>query len=841
MRYLCQLLIALAICGATVAYAGDGYDVFFDGSGHVYNIFHHNNEGGNPAIDCHDRGGQGCGPGWPFYFNDPSKTASPFWSTGFTPTGWVDDANKRIWFQTSTSSATGFACIDISNLASPTYCFGSKAAAFKELGSNPNSPSPATWSPDGVNTQANVGSKLYVFESATGKLLCMDASQATSTNSGACTNQPFQPVSTSTLYTQYAGDSPGVGGWAAQLAAVGGKLYGFIGNSPSTRTSVYGICWDVASDSACSGWPISISSSTTNMYELPDNQGNLLGMCFTNTVEGGGSQTSQCYDSGGTSVADSSGIAPRLAAVYQKSFYSSTREYYQGWVNRPQRIGTRIYWVDGMWYHYNGGAWAKPSTNIQCYDVFTQSNCISSSVASWPFSWPQTNSLTATGSGTTYWNESDWAYTDVTYAIKVDPRPGGFTCLWKNGDNTLIASYDSESAVPFGWFLGRNSVNVPVNICMDPNPSTGYFTTTNTVVTSSSNPSVAGQTVTFTATVTGVQTKDSSGNVVATRTPDGPIDGGVMIWVTPEGGTPFLACAAAPFSSTSPTNVVTCDYTFSTNGVYSVLAIYGGSVNFGPSNDTEQQYVGVKRPVTVTAESTSITYGTAVPAIGFTTDPAVTGEDWDTAPTCAVYASSDTSYTTPLTGILSPGTYVTHCSGGSSSKYNPTDYFNGTLVVNPPPTQAQLTDTSATCTSVFLRSGYPSLSSISYSVKGTKINQVNPGVFFYWAKIVLNSNGTVLTQSQLPFWGQYLSQASGSLLYDLSCNTVKKTSVSTTGGVTSVRGATAGTYYLAVKFSANDLSGITPSSFSPMTATFTSSRGAATVSLQIVRKDTGKP
>lgn len=77
--------------------------------------------------------------------------------------------------------------------------------------------------------------------------------------------------------------------------------------------------------------------------------------------------------------------------------------------------------------------------------------------------------------------------------------------------------------------------------------------------------------------------------------------------------------------------------------------------------------------------------GTPVPDIGFITTPPTENPDWETLPECAVYASSDTGFTSPLSGTVPAGTYVTHCSGGSSTTFVPTDYIDGELVVTPVP------------------------------------------------------------------------------------------------------------------------------------------------------------
>ncbi|MEI6446281.1 MAG: hypothetical protein WCO96_00205 [Actinomycetes bacterium] len=89
-----------------------------------------------------------------------------------------------------------------------------------------------------------------------------------------------------------------------------------------------------------------------------------------------------------------------------------------------------------------------------------------------------------------------------------------------------------------------------------------------------------------------------------------------------------------------------------------------------------------KTDVTVTAESpSSVDALTPVPSIGFTSAPPTSSADWTTQPTCAVYAATDTGYATPLTGALADGSYTTHCSGGSSTNYNPSSYVDGSLTV----------------------------------------------------------------------------------------------------------------------------------------------------------------
>ena len=89
--------------------------------------------------------------------------------------------------------------------------------------------------------------------------------------------------------------------------------------------------------------------------------------------------------------------------------------------------------------------------------------------------------------------------------------------------------------------------------------------------------------------------------------------------------------------------------------------------------------------------STSVTADQPIPAITFASAPASIASDWTTPPTCAVYASGDTGFLTPLTGTQPVGTYVTHCTGGESPYLDPIQWIDGSFTVNAvtlPPTGA---------------------------------------------------------------------------------------------------------------------------------------------------------
>lgn len=75
--------------------------------------------------------------------------------------------------------------------------------------------------------------------------------------------------------------------------------------------------------------------------------------------------------------------------------------------------------------------------------------------------------------------------------------------------------------------------------------------------------------------------------------------------------------------------------------------------------------------------------GTPVPEIGWTTEPPVDPGVWTVPPSCAAYAASDVTFSTPLRGTVPAGAYVTHCTGGESPSFEVTDHVDGVLVVRP--------------------------------------------------------------------------------------------------------------------------------------------------------------
>jgi len=106
------------------------------------------------------------------------------------------------------------------------------------------------------------------------------------------------------------------------------------------------------------------------------------------------------------------------------------------------------------------------------------------------------------------------------------------------------------------------------------------------------------------------------------------------------------------------------------------------------------------------------------------------------------------------------------------------------------------------------------LSSLTYKVKNGQIQQVSPGVFFYWVAVTVPAAGNQsFTITQTITTGNFtglFDLANGSSVFTSNCNTVHPniTQNTTTGAVTAQFNApTAGTYIIGIKYSANSVVG----------------------------------
>ena len=107
-------------------------------------------------------------------------------------------------------------------------------------------------------------------------------------------------------------------------------------------------------------------------------------------------------------------------------------------------------------------------------------------------------------------------------------------------------------------------------------------------------------------------------------------------------------------------------------GSCTITASQAGDSTYNAASDVSQSFTIAQKPLTVTADNKSITYGSSDPPFTFTYGAFVNGETQaviDTAPTCAV--------TVPHSNA---GTYPITCSGGVDDNYS-FSYVAGTLTV----------------------------------------------------------------------------------------------------------------------------------------------------------------
>ncbi len=315
---------------------GDGYDVILDKFGHVFNMWHHDGNGGGPALDCHLRTGERCGDGWPYF----TGFSSLYFSTGF-----VDDVNGHLWFPTDNGPDLGFACIDIADVATPGVCSGGNARGFVRLDQKIH------WGYNMIGRSARLGDKVFAQSPYGGKLLCLDMA------SGGGTGAPCdgEPYAVSGLGTFHLPD--------LALGVQGGKVY--IGSDTQAT------CFDPGTNSLCAGaWPVSISSPSTFVYAHPDRSGAVVAVCFLSHQ----GPTTGCFSPTGAPVAQNPGLTSMLSidgygypSIYPKN---------------PVTIGSKVLTTEGGWGY--GGSRAR------CFDVATSAVC-----AGWPQVVPNNYTLSA--------------------------------------------------------------------------------------------------------------------------------------------------------------------------------------------------------------------------------------------------------------------------------------------------------------------------------------------------------------------------------------------------------------------------------------------------------------
>ncbi|MEY4558390.1 MAG: hypothetical protein RL024_548 [Actinomycetota bacterium] len=387
---------------STTGSSGDGWDVFFDDAGNLFNIWHHNGGGSNQSIDCFKRTGERCNGTWPYRII--SSTTPVFtMHTNEQSTGWYDSVDKEIWFPTVYTAngvnQVGFACIRVADLTlSNKWCGGSAESAFISAGSSQNiAGSTCVSGTTSVNLYdctgglAQVGGKLYTWQTATGDLLCVDI-RLNSGAGGACSDGSNPTVSGSVAFAGITNVASSGNRWRPVVGEWGGRIYGSAGNNAKA------VCIVAATQEACPGWTNAraITNKATRFFKVPDIQGNIAAACFValDTMP-------TCFDASGTNVTSSltTNFTTKLDATY-----ASTFDAYSTYM--PQ-VGTRLYWGNSNW---NVGGAGK----IYCWDF---------ALDNWCKNW------TASG------------IADTNYQIAVDPTNP--YCIWSNSHDGVIQTYDA--------------------------------------------------------------------------------------------------------------------------------------------------------------------------------------------------------------------------------------------------------------------------------------------------------------------------------------------------------------------------------------------------------------
>ena len=159
---------------------------------------------------------------------------------------------------------------------------------------------------------------------------------------------------------------------------------------------------------------------------------------------------------------------------------------------------------------------------------------------------------------------------------------------------------------------------------------------------------------------------------------------------------------------------------------------------------------------------------------------------------------------------------------------------------------SKITPTGTTCRD-FSRGTAQTLSAIQYSVKNGLIQQVNPGVLFYWVKVTAPAGINAFVVNQSITTGNFdtlFGLASGTAVFDSDCNNVNATFIqspinnTTTGTVTvTFTAPSAGIYYIGIKFDPNTVTGKTAPTPSTVGYTYsTTGVPGSTSSLNLVPK-----
>ena len=345
---------------------GDGWDVEFDSRGYIYNWYHHGAL--SSGLDCRDRlTGALCAGNWPM-----SLSTNGFYS-GFQSTLFFDEVNKHIWLPAADrSTGTGFLCIDVNTVTTPTLCGGSKATAWNMLNARSNAQE------TGIEQIIASEGKIYSWDILSGKILCYDYLSNNGLGSG-CANMPSITVTagSANALTQNPTSS------MTYLRAAFGNIYGELNASVT--------CFNAKTLATCAGWAnysqtLSLGSGHA-MYLQPNAAGQIVGVCTATNAK--------CFAADGTTF--------NTNTVVQNALNNGSMGRWNG---SMLSVGSKFLF---------NNIWDKPSY-LFCFDFATSAACSGWSSSSF-------NGITGVGqiSGSR------------VYTMDLDPLSND--CIWTNSDN----------------------------------------------------------------------------------------------------------------------------------------------------------------------------------------------------------------------------------------------------------------------------------------------------------------------------------------------------------------------------------------------------------------------
>ncbi len=204
------------------------------------------------------------------------------------------------------------------------------------------------------------------------------------------------------------------------------------------------------------------------------------------------------------------------------------------------------------------------------------------------------------------------------------------------------------------------------------------------------------------------------------------------------------------------------------------------------------------------------------PATGCTTTPVV----------CDDGNACTTDSCDPATGCT---TTPVVCDDSDACTTDSCDPATGCVHTNICGLEPLIAPTDTTC-SDYLNGIAATLSQIQYSTKYNKVNQVNPGVFFFYDEVTVSGGpaNVTVTQVNTEGWPDINPNNDTQIfMYDLNCNHVFQGTFS--NGTVTFTGVTDGTYVIGILYAAGSVKGTDASALPTVTYTFTSPSGTANI------------